>query len=216
MVERAILTVQTEPIAEVIASSITGFTAELSSQIVPESKKPNFGSFIICRSETNNIDTVGVVHNVITGSVDKVHRAAALGLSREQLKIQQPQIFSLLRTEIHATTIGYLQNRKAFQYLPPQPPDVHDFVYAASEEEIIAVTTDFGFLRLLLDVSDIPSDELIAALIRQAYLVHSPVHDRDGEDGKQFLVLAGHALSQLFRNDYDRLVSILKKIRPRI
>jgi len=172
---------------------------------MPRTTKPRFGSFLKI-STASRVDVLAVVHNVITGSPDAVHQPWALGLSREQLREEQPHIFSLLRTEVHAVVIGYIEQAEVFQHLPPVPPEVHDFVYAASTDEIKKVTQGFDFLRLVSTVSTVPQDELAAASIREAYWAH-------GEE-YSFLVEAGQALSHIFKNDFDRLVTILRKIRP--
>lgn len=198
-----------EPIAEVISSSITGVVAQclMSSDKdgMPDTSKPRFGSFLKIRT-ASNLDVLSVVHNVITGSPDAMHQPWALGLSREQLREEQPHIFSLLRTEVHAVVVGYVENGAVYQHLPPIPPEVHDFVYPASVEEIRQVTEGFDFLRLIATVTTVPQDELSAASIREAHKAHG--------DDYAFLVEAGQALSLIFKNDFDRLVTILRKIRP--
>ncbi|MBC7996756.1 MAG: hypothetical protein IAF58_02370 [Leptolyngbya sp.] len=199
-----------EPIAEVISSSITGIIAQCISSAdadgMPETKKPRFGSFLKIETATEGVDILAVVHNVLTGSPDTVHQPWALGMSREQLRAEQPHIFALLRTEVHAVVIGYIENGEVYQHLPPVPPEVHDFVYQASEEEIRKVTAGFDFLRLVATVTTVPQDELASASIREAYKAHNEEYT--------FLVEAGQALSHVFKNDFDRLVSILRKIRP--
>jgi hypothetical protein len=130
----------------------------------------------------------------------------AMGMTREQLRSEQPHIFSLLRTEVHGAIVGYEKHGRIHQHLPPHPPDVHDFVYLATIEQITALTQRFDFLRLLLHISSVPADELLAATIREAQEVTGRPD--------QFLVSAGQSLSQLLQNDYDRLLSLLRKIRP--
>lgn len=199
-----------QAIAEVVSATVTGLIAQsLSSSESSESalpERPRFGSFVrvtLCDQKTN---VIAVVNNVLTGPVDGIHRASAFGLTREELLLQQPQIFALLRTDVHASIIGYIENGRAFRHLPPHPPEVHDFVYHATKSDIKDVTDDFDFLRLLSGVSDGPTDELLAASVREAYVAR-------GND-KDFLHRAGQAFSQLFRSDYERLVSLLRKIRP--
>jgi len=198
-----------EPIAEVISSSITGVVAQclMSSDrdALPETSKPRFGSFLKIRT-ASDLDVLSVVHNVITGSPDAMHQPWALGLSREQLREEQPHIFSLLRTEVHAVVVGYIERGEIYQHLPPIPPEVHDFVFPASADEIRKVTLGFDFLRLVATVTTVPQDELAAASIREAHKAHS--------EDYSFLVEAGQALSHIYKNDFDRLVTILRKIRP--
>lgn len=198
-----------KPIAEVISSTITSLTAEVFT--LDDSKpdlapKPRFGSFLKVDSRENGLNIFAIVYNVTTGPQDNVHKPTALGMTREELKLEQPHIFALLKTEVHAAVVGHSVADRVFQHLPPQPPEVHDFVYHASRDEVNALTANFEFLRLLLYVSEVPADELIAATIREAHIA-------TGSDD-QFLVDAGKALSNVLRSDYDRLLSILTKIRP--
>lgn len=198
---------KTAALGEVISASITEVTIEAwtKDDQLEGADRPRFGSYLATDS-TDGVAIICVVYDVITGPPDSVHLPAALGLTREELRRQQPHIFSLLRTQIHAAVIGYKKNGKVFQHLPPQPADVHDFVAPASPEDVESIAEGFGFLRLLLNISKVPSDELLAAAIREA-------HSQIGGDDSFFLE-AGRSMSHIFRNDYDRLVCILKKIRP--
>lgn len=200
----------TEAIGEIINASVTSLIAQCwqteDSDGLPLSRKPNFGSFVRIDCNESDFDVVAVVYNVITGPQDAVHKPSALGLSRERLKVEQPHIFALLRTEVHASIVGYVRNGRVFQHLPPQPPEVHDFVYPATNMEVCEITEEFDFLRLLTQVTEVPSDELLAAAVREAYGARN--------NDYAFLVAAGQALSHLLRADYDRLVSVLRKIRP--
>ncbi|MBU6453827.1 MAG: hypothetical protein KGS72_18760 [Cyanobacteria bacterium REEB67] len=222
------------PLAEVISASIMAVSAEA---VTTHGAAPNvgpraqFGSFVKIVSPENSIDIYAVVYDVITGPPDNVHKPAALGMSRDQLRLEQPHIFSLLKTHLQAAIVGYGQvsestsrNRNKtrdaalFQHLPPQPPQVHDFVYLAAPEQILALTADFDFLNLLTHVTAVPTDELIAAALRQAAGARRSSGGNLDEDNNDhevaYLLEAGRAISQLFRSDYDRMVSIIKKIRP--
>lgn len=195
------------PIAEVTSSSITGFLAEclpVERALNDLPPKPRFGSFL--KTDSQDIAIFAVAYNVVTGPQDSIHKPSALGMTREELRMEQPHIFSLLRTEVHARVVGYGSETRIYQHLPPHPPDVHDFVHQASVDEIRELTRDFEFLRILSLVTEIPSDELIAATIREAHVAL-------GSD-REFLVEAGKALSSILRTDYDRLLTILRKIKP--
>lgn len=198
------------PIAEVVSSSVTGLVAEARQEEgydgLPEAIRPSFGSFVRAESPEQNLDIVSVVYDVLTGPADSSHKPSALGLTREQLKLEQPHIFALLRTEIQAVTIGFFQDGRFYNRLPPHPAQVHDFLYRCTGDEVRAATADLDFMRLIAGVSSVPSDELIAAAIRAASLARGQEFD--------FLVKAGQALSHLLRDDYDRLVCLLKKIKP--
>jgi len=139
-----------EALGEVTSASITGLVAECwpveggDHTLV---QRPNFGSFLKVQSVEQDIDIYAVVCNVITGPQDSLHKPAALRLTRAQLKTEQPHIFALLRTEISATTVGYSSGKTFYRRLPPQPPQVHDFVYPATADEVRHLTSDPDFIR---------------------------------------------------------------------
>src|SRR5271170_7896744 len=98
------LSSKTSAFGEVVSSSITTVVAQVwqdeESRVEPIFK-PRFGSFVTIESNDFALRTFGIVFNVITGSPDSVHKPWALGMTREQLRVEQPHIFSLLRTEVH-------------------------------------------------------------------------------------------------------------------
>ena len=201
---------KTAALGEVVSSSITGLIAECwtveDADGMPSVQKPRFGSFLTVDSEETGLRIYAVVFNVITGPQDNMHRPSALGLTRERLKAEQPHIFRCCAPRFTLSLVGYKSGGAVYKHLPPQPPEVHDFVYGASDAEIQELSEGFEFLRLLTSISSVPTDELLAASVREAYQAR-------GND-YQFLILAGQSLSNLLRSDYDRLISVLGKIKP--
>ncbi|MGF1493879.1 MAG: HAS-barrel domain-containing protein [Microcoleaceae cyanobacterium] len=205
-------------IAEVIETSTSEFLAQCME---PEDLKfpvmPAFGSWIKAIDEESGNQIYAVVYHATTSPVDSVHRARALGLSLEELREQQPQIFSMLQTEFKAAIVGFeapYQGRNGsqhhrgtiYQYIPPRPPQIHQAVYRCEPEEIIHFSEQLDFLRTLLQMGNAPVDSLSAAAIREVYQL------RKGD--RQWLVEAGRTLSLLLKDDYDRLRTILKQIHP--
>ena len=81
-------------------------------------------------------------------------RARALGLSLEDLREQQPQIFAMLKTEFRVAIVGFRTPNLAgspegpiFQHLPPRPPQVHQAVHQCDVEEVITFTEQLDFLK---------------------------------------------------------------------
>jgi hypothetical protein len=187
-----------EEIGEVIGSSNTEFIAECA--LLHHS--PAFGSFI----KVQGRETIyGVVFNAYTHSLEPNRLAIAYHRSEQELRDEQPQIFELLKTKFEAVIIGYETEGTIRQYLPPQPPRLHSFVYSCHPMEVRRLTSHFWFFRFLMSVEKAPRDELIAATIRAAYAV------REGE--RSFLVQAGKELVKLIRDDYEMLSSILQRIQ---
>lgn len=203
-------------LAEVITASITSLIAEAGRSHLQGGKKPRFGSFIRIDSPENDLAIFAIVFDVITNPPDSVHKPSALGLTREKLRQEQPHIFSLLKTEVHAQIIGFRQGDSSsiYQHLPPQPPEVHDFVYPAEREEIIQLSSNFEYLRLLTQVSSPPADELIAASIREAARARAGLQEAEKSAQEAYLIEAGRAITQLFRSDYEHMLSIVRKIKP--
>ncbi len=201
-------------IAEVIATSTTEFLAQcLEPEDLSFPPMPPFGSWVSCADEESGNQIYGIVYYVTTTPVDSVHRPVALGLSLQDLREEQPQIFAMLKTEFRAAIVGYKPSSEiavkddfVYQYLPPRPPQIHQAVYRCEPEDIIKFTEELDFLRTLLMVNGAPVDSLTAAAIREVYRLRKA--------DRQWLVNAGRTLSVLLKDDYDRLRFILSQIHP--
>ena len=202
-------------IGEVIETSTTQYLAQC---LEPEDLKfpimPPFGSWIKSFDEESGNKILAIVSYVTTSPIDSVHRARALGLSLEELREQQPQIFAMLKTEFKAAIVGFEtpndshSNGKNFgrvyQYLPPRPPQIHQAVYHCDAAEVVHFTDNLDFLRTLLQAKDIPVESLVAAAVRDVYRLRNANRD--------WLVNVGRTLSTLLKDDYDRLRYILSQI----
>ncbi|KST69095.1 HAS-barrel domain-containing protein [Mastigocoleus testarum] len=201
-------------IAEVIATSTTEFLAQcLEPEDLSFPPMPPFGSWVSCADEESGNKVYGIVYYVTTMPIDSVHRPVALGLSLQDLREEQPQIFAMLKTEFRAAIVGFkpsletvVKNDIVYQYLPPRPPQIHQAVYRCEPEDIIKFTEELDFLRTLLMVSGAPVDSLTAAAIREVYRLRKA--------DRQWLVNAGRTLSVLLKDDYDRLRFILSQVHP--
>ncbi|NMG07116.1 HAS-barrel domain-containing protein [Brasilonema sp. UFV-L1] len=202
-------------IAEVIETSSCEFLAQcLEPDDLSFPSMPPFGSWVRSVDEESGNQIYAVVYYATTMPVDSVHRAVALGLSLQDLREEQPQIFAMLKTEFRAAIVGFeqpadakkLSNARVYQYLPPRPPQVHQAVYRCESEAIIKFTEQLDFLRTLLSVNGAPVDALTAAAIRYVYQL------RQAE--RQWIIQVGRTLSVLLKDDYDRLRFILSQIHP--
>jgi hypothetical protein len=203
---------QPDHIAEVIETATTEFLAQcLEPEALAFSAMPPFGSWVHALDEESGNRIYGVVYHATTSPIDSVHRARALGLSLEDLRQQQPQIFAMLKTEFKAAIVGFrapdLVGRPQgpiFQHLPPRPPQVHQAVYHCTPAAVIEFTDQLDFLRTLLAMGSAPVDSLVAAVLRQGYQLRKL--------DRAWLVNAGRTLSVFLKDDYDRLRTILGQI----
>lgn len=195
-------------LAEVVATSTTEFLAQcLEPESLDFPLMPAFGSWVKSQQDENSdIISYGVVYHATTAPIDSVHRAVALGLSLKELREQQPQIFAMLRSEIKVVLVGFGSVGNIYQHLPAQPPQIHQAVYACEQEEIENFTDELNFLRTLVQMTNAPVDELIAAVLRNVYQVR--------KCDRNWLVQAGRKLSLLLKDDYDRLGAILAQVHP--
>ena len=204
-------------IAEVIETSTTEFLAQcLEPEDLTFPAMPPFGSWVKAVDEESRNQVYAVVYHATTSPIDSVHRARALGLSLDDLREQQPQIFAMLKTEFRAAILGFVPSSATqsddlasssgvvYQYIPPRPPQIHQAVYYCTSEEVIGFSEQLDFLRTLVQMVGAPVDSLIAAVIREVYQLRKA--DRD------WLVQAGRTLSLLLKDDYDRLRAILSQI----
>lgn len=204
-------------IAEVIETATTGFLAQsLDPEELTFPAMPPFGSWVKATDEESGNKVIGVVSFVTTSPIDSVHRAVALGLSLTELRDQQPQIFAMLKTEFRVAILGFevssssgngraYNSGQIYQYLPPRPPQIHQAVYRCDSLEILRFSEELDFLRILLQVSDVPTEALVAATIREIYQL------RNGD--RQWLVKVGRNLNILLKDDYDRLRYIFSQVQ---
>ncbi len=203
-------TVQERPanhIAEVIETATTEFLAQcLEPEDLSFAVMPPFGSWVKALDEESGNCIYAVVYHATTTPIDSVHRARALGMSLQELREQQPQIFAMLKTEFRAAIVGFSPENNAtfFQHLPPRPPQIHQAVYYCPPEEVVVFSEKLDFLRTLLQVNQAPVDALTAAAIREIYQL------RKGD--RSWLVQAGRMLSLILKDDYDRLRVILSQV----
>lgn len=196
-------------VGEIIASGTNSFTAQCSkedSDTLTLPQAPYFGSFVIAKGEEIGFDVIAVVYDISSGSIDSVHRPTAMNLTRAELRHQQPQIFDLLKTDFSAITIGYIKNGRIYQSVPPHPPQIHDFVYSCDSNQIKEITENLDYIRSLLNSGSSMSEDLVEANLKYAYMAR-------GTD-RSFLINAGRELSNLLKDNYDRLSAILRRIKP--
>ncbi|MES2460011.1 MAG: hypothetical protein V4671_05455 [Armatimonadota bacterium] len=154
----------------------------------------------------------GVVFHAEIGSLEAGRPLTAFGLDEESLRREQPQIFELLATRFSAVLVAHATNTDGSgirPHLPPHPPRPHARVYIATESETRHLTERLDYLRPLLlglngGATSYPADELVAALLRNAWRAHN------GDDA--FLLRAGRELASLLPTDYDRLRSIVNRV----
>ncbi|NTU79559.1 MAG: hypothetical protein HGA45_09175 [Chloroflexales bacterium] len=199
----------TQRIGEVIESSTTRFTSGAYELLAA----PPFGSLVRAVTRSEGAAVYGLVYEIRTGSKEPGGRAVVRGrtysgreLFDEEIYFENPDLAEVLQTEFSALTVGFAENGRIYQYLPPQPPPVHYSVYECDAAELACFSEGCDFFRGVLFAAQAPSDELLAACIRAIARARPDSHD--------YLVHAGREVASLLKDDYDRLTALLRRIRP--
>lgn len=184
-------------IGEVIESTTKNYVAQ--SPGVGES--PSFGTFV--KTDSNPV-VYGLVYEIITQSSEPGRKPAAYDMSIDELKREQPQIFELLKTEFHVLTVAHAQSKEIKFTLSPLPPPIHSFIYECTDKETIELSEQDFFLRTIMSSSSVPLDALIISSLSNANKIR--------QNGDEYIVRMGKSLSRYFKDDYERLSSILRRI----
>jgi hypothetical protein len=213
------MAIEHEFIGEVIEASTSEFTAESYTLHAP----PRFGSFVKipldgAEEPAADLDDpfaspnlhpaiYAVVYSATTTSTEGGKQPRAYWKDEDELAREQPQLAEwLLMTKFQAAIVGYAQGNSIRQYLPPVPPKIHTQVFECSADEIACLTNRMDFLRTLVGFRNAPSDEMVAACIRECFAA------RGGDS--EFLISAGKELANLLKDDYERLHAIVRRIVP--
>lgn len=115
----------------------------------------------------------------------------------------------MIPVEIRVLNVGYTTPDYVVHSLPPRPPMSLADVVPCTPEEVYAFTRNQDFFRLVLEASEVPADDLIAAAIRYAASIYA-----DDSERYDFLVRCGRNLARELSNDLKRLSHILALIHP--
>ncbi len=190
-------------VGEIIEASTTDFVAQCYELY----QSPPLGSLV--KTTDLPVELYGIVYNATTTSLEPGRRPIARGkdeASEEEIYRSSPQLLKLLRTEFSALVVGHREDKKLFRYLPPKPARIHSFVFLCPPDEVMEFSQSFDFLNILLNTHlPVSVEELVAASLRQMSQVY--------EDRQKFLVAAGKELAILLGGEFNRLKSILGKIK---
>ncbi|MFQ3630728.1 HAS-barrel domain-containing protein [Roseiflexus sp.] len=196
-------------IAEVIEATSTEFTAAAYELL----QAPPLGALVRAQARDERGGVYGLVYDIRTGSRDAGGRAVVRGRTYAGREVydadiyhEHPDLAEVLQTEFSAVIVGFVDDGRICQFLPPQPPPVHYSVYECDIEEVQRFNQATDYFRTVLFMPHIPGDETLAAALRLAA--------RAASDERAFLVRAGREIAALLHDDYDRLMAILRRIRP--
>lgn len=185
--------------AEVIESSLQGFTA----QSWQWDTFPEFGSLVTI--ETKKRTLFGVVHAISTGSMEPGRYPFTYQKTEEELLAEQPQIFEFLKTSFSCIILGFSEHEVMLYHRAPEPPKIHAFVSLATPLEYKRFFACHNYLHVLASSQQPESvDELMLALLRNAHQQKL----LDQARLESFIEI----YSLLIGNDYRRLKLFIQRI----
>lgn len=192
-----------ERVGEIIEAGTTGFVAQCYELY----RSPPLGSLV--KTADESVVLYGIVYQATTSSLEPGRRPIARGKDETDeaaVYNSNPQLGKLLRSEFDSLVVGHKENGKLFHYLPSRPARIHGFVYQCPDDEVREFGQSLDFLNILVNARlPVPAEEVTAAALRRMSLVF--------EDRQRFLVAAGKELAGLLGGEFNRLKSILGKIK---
>lgn len=188
-------------VGRIIRSSTTRFA--VGCQVL-RPQVPVFGSLVKV-GVLGDDEIYGLIDDVRMEDDPYVRQVAALEVERPEI-IEDMRRNRQVPIEVGVLVVGYRQGNSIYHRLPPQPPLSLDVIRTCAADELVAFTERFGYFRLVLDSSDLPADELLAAHLRYTAKAR-------GDSGQAFLLDAGRELARLLSTDLVRLDALLRRIR---
>ena len=156
-------------------------------------------------------EVFAVVSGISTSALDPSRRIIARGAdlaTEAEVYASNPQLERLLRTDVKLTVVGHRTiGTPIRQFLPPQPPWIHTFLYTCGLEEVRTFYGEgdpqFDFLSLLL-ASYSNTDDVLAATLRESALAF--------DNPRSFLVAASKEVAVLLTGNTMRLNAIVRRL----
>jgi hypothetical protein len=198
-------------IGSVLRADIRSFV--IASRI-PEPEVPTFGTFVRAPIQQDRADVIGLVYDIKLQDDPFLKNLAVTVMSGNTDEyaeiIRDQQENRALPVEISVLSVGYQQiinEATSITYgFPPQPPMVLRRIYVCAKDEVLSITEHPDFMRVILDNTNIPSDELISTTLKRAALLR-PANSRIN-----FLVECGNYIARFLGHEPSRLEKILRSM----
>jgi hypothetical protein len=192
-------------VGRVLRASTVGYACGTRSH---ELDTPSFGAFVQTRFNNGvNVEVIGLIYAIHIDD-DPLVRQLIMANQVNTPTLRDQRENRMVPVEISVVNIGYRINGESFHNLPPRPPMSLDPVYLCDADCIYDFTRKFDFFRLVLNTSEVPAEELLAAALKHA------AHARPAREQREFLIQAGRRLAQLLSYDLPRLNHLLRLIKP--
>ena len=193
-------------VGRVLRASTLGYACGAHS--VQIGYQHDFGAFVKAPiANDNSLFAIGLIYSVeIKDDLLINELVMAEAVDGNVLRDQREN--RMIPIEISVLNIGYGAGSQFAYSLPPRPPMSLSQVRLCSAEEVFYFTQGSEFFRLVTNASEVPTDDLLAAMLRYAAMAYNEA------ERYQFLVNCGRQLTRALSKDTQRLSSVLTLIRP--
>lgn len=199
---------QQEIVGRVLRATTRGFACGTSSKKVDT--RHDFGAFVkVAVANYESCYVIGLIYAVEIKDDQLINELVmADEVNPNVLRDQRDN--RLVPVEIDVLNIGYYfePEQRMVHSLPPRPPMSLTDVQLCTSDEVFLFTQSCDFFRLVINTSDVPSDDLIAAALRYASWSYPDDQRYD------FMVRCGRQIARLLANDLKRMTHVLGLIRP--
>jgi hypothetical protein len=173
---------------------------------VAQLDSPSFGALIRVPLE-GDYQIYGLIHDIHIDD-DGLVRQLVTAENVEESIIADNRQNRNVPIEVSVMTVGYREGGRIYHLLPPRPALSLDTIYLCDERELCEFTGvgRFGYFRHVLRNRDIPTEELLAAHLKQARQAHLSCGNAGWFDA------ATQELITILRDDYAALMSVLSAI----
>lgn len=199
---------QQDRVGRVLRASTRGFTCGTHS--IRINQRHDFGAFVKAPvANSGDLFVVGVIYAVEIKD-DLLVSELVMAESVDATVLRDQRENRMIPVEISVLNVGYGTPNGFVHSLPPRPPMSLSSVDLCTADEVYYFTQQPNFYRLVLNASEVPTDDLVGAMLRYASMAYHP------NERYNFMVNCGRELANLLSNDMKRLSSILDLIRPEI
>jgi hypothetical protein len=194
-------------VGRVLRSSTTGFDCGTHSTRLGE--RHSFGAFVeVPIANSNMIYAIGLIYAVRVDDDPLVAELVRADTVEENVLRDQREN-RLIPVEISVINVGWRDNVRTVAGLAPRPPMSLSDVVSCAPEVVRDFVDKHDFFRIVLNASEVPSDDLVAASLRYAAAAAYEESEREA-----FFTDSGRKIVRLLGNDLKRLGHLLELIRP--
>lgn len=195
-------------VGRILRASTRGFDCGTHSRNIGE--QHDFGAFVKAPiANDKQIYTIGLIYKVEIKD-DQLISELVLGEAMPEMILRDQRENRMIPVEVKVINAGFFVNDQMIHSMPPRPPMSLSDVELCTPAEVRAFTANPTFFRMLLNASEVPSDDLVAAAVRYASWY---AYTDDQKERYAFHVRCGQQLARDV-TDLKRLHHILNLIRP--